>query len=61
MTDEQPGEAAEACEHDKCFASFLLASMPPQRPWVCRRCGVKGSDRVGVYIDDEYERLTKTP
>ena len=45
------------CQHDKCYAPHALMSNPPQYPWVCRKCGLKGTD-IGTYYDfDEYNRL----
>lgn len=46
------------CNHDKCYAPHALMSNPPQYPWVCRKCGEKGTDRGNFYDFDEYNRLT---
>jgi hypothetical protein len=51
------GPAAALCEHDKCFAPFVLTSDPPQYPWVCRRCGARGTDRGASRDAGEYGRL----
>jgi hypothetical protein len=45
------------CVHDKCYAGYVLASNPPQHPWVCRKCGAKGVDRGSYYDYSEYDRL----
>lgn len=45
--------------HDKCYATIVKASLPPIRPWVCRRCGVRGEERMSSHDYHEYDRLTK--
>jgi hypothetical protein len=53
-----------ACQHEKVYDhSRLLTSHPAQRPWVCRKCKVRGSDPVPedlavVREQEEYDRLT---
>lgn len=32
------------CDHQKVYANFTLTSNPPQFTWICRKCGVKGTD-----------------
>ena len=38
-------------EHDKKYDRNLLASCPPQRRWVCRKCGTVGTDTVQIAED----------
>ncbi|MNL03782.1 hypothetical protein D3C87_1243300 [compost metagenome] len=33
------------CEHEKEYENFILTSNPPQYPWKCKKCGVKGADK----------------
>lgn len=33
------------CNHQKVYADYILASNPPQTPWICSICGEKGLDR----------------
>lgn len=50
----------ESCDHDKLYAPYVMASNPPQFPWVCRKYRERGVDR-GAYRDAgaEYERLIR--
>ena len=46
------------CEHDKVYSNAILTSYPPQRHWICRKCGEKGTDWLGSYGDlNEYDDL----
>lgn len=33
----------ENCKHKKVYSSYILLSMPLQRPWICSTCGEKGT------------------
>lgn len=47
---------ASPCEHEKVYASYILASNPPLFPWICRKCLMEGTDRGKVH-HDEYSVL----
>ena len=46
------------CEHDKVYANITLTSNPPQHPWICRKCGERGTDQ-GTILSNEYDELVK--
>jgi hypothetical protein len=46
------------CEHEKVYSSFVLASMPPKTPWICRLCGETGIDQEKLAMPKEsYDDL----
>lgn len=49
----------ETCEnHDKVYANYILCSSPPQQPWVCKKCGEQGTDRLeSGYSVDSYSDI----
>ncbi len=47
------------CEHLKVYAPYILASNPPQTPWICSKCGLKGRDVIGVYEENKYAEIEK--
>lgn len=53
------GDKAKAapCDHDKVYADFTLTTYPPQRPWICRKCGVVGRDVDRPHAPSEYEAV----
>lgn len=35
-----------ACvNHEKEYGNVILLSHPPQHPWTCKKCGMKGVDK----------------
>jgi hypothetical protein len=30
------------CYHNKVFSNHVLTSIPPQRRWICSKCGTRG-------------------
>lgn len=30
------------CNHDKVYAGYILTTDPYQRPWICKKCGIRG-------------------
>lgn len=38
----------EPCQHEKVYSACVLASDPPQMPWICRLCGGRGVDRSAM-------------
>lgn len=46
------------CDHNKVYAPFMKASLPPQQPWICSKCGDEGVDR-GVHVSNWYESLQR--
>ena len=46
LADKDASEIKEhvSCNHIKVHASYILASNPPQHPWICSICGTKGTD-----------------
>lgn len=32
------------CIHIKVYANYILAVSPPLFPWICQKCGTKGTD-----------------
>jgi hypothetical protein len=56
MTVEEP----PVCEHDKVFSRDVLCSMPPQYPWICRKCKARGADYGSIDDNGEdYNRLAR--
>ncbi len=46
------------CQHEKVYSSSVLASLPPQTPWICRLCGETGIDREKLAMPKEsYDSL----
>ena len=46
------------CIHDKSYSQWMKPTIPPQFDWICRKCGVTGTDscqRV-KYDYDEIRR-----
>jgi hypothetical protein len=35
----------QPCQHEKVYADHVLASYPPQMPWICKLCGERGLDK----------------
>ena len=58
-----PAPGVPCPPHDKCFAGFVLMSNPPKSPWVCRRCGARGTDSAPARnnVGEEYARLIAAP
>lgn len=51
----------ESCNHDKVFAEYVLNSDPPKIPWICKDCGVKGTDIFNVNPQKfSYESINRT-
>ena len=46
------------CEHDKIYSVCLLLTSPPQRPWICRKCGEQGNDDISA-IENTYEETVR--
>jgi hypothetical protein len=49
------------CEYNKVYANYVLATMPPQYPWICSKCGEQGIDQGSESIEElsEYDKLVK--
>ncbi len=49
------------CTHiDKVYGNAILCSLPPQRNWICRKCGERGTDTIVTLADyDEYGKIVK--
>lgn len=47
------------CLHEKVYANHILATNPPRRPWVCKKCGERGMDVVGNIDMNEYDKFKK--
>lgn len=48
----------EPCLHEKVYSNRILASMPPQTPWICRLCGETGIDQEKLAMPKEsYDDL----
>lgn len=46
------------CEHEKVYAAYVLASNPPQTPWICKKCNKQGRDVLGpISSGTEYVDL----
>lgn len=63
ILDEQTADQL-VCGHDKVYSDTVLCSYPPQYPWICRHCGLKGVDISGVLrptetYDDVVKRFAK--
>jgi len=48
------------CEHDKVYARFLLLAYPPQRPWVCKKCGEVGIELTGMDLPKNSDEFFET-
>jgi hypothetical protein len=49
---------APECEHEKVYAAYVLASNPPQTPWICKKCSKQGRDVLGpINSGTEYVDL----
>lgn len=46
----------EMCKHEKIYSNEVLTSMPPQHPWICKKCGKRGTDIGGIY-ENSYDKL----
>ena len=48
-------------KHEKVYANYVLASCPPQYPWICRICKYEGRDVDESLFDTRpnYEDLKK--
>ena len=57
MTDENVTEIF--CHHDKSYAPYLLMTYPSQSPWICRKCGVHGTDRGPFLEMNDYEDVKR--
>jgi hypothetical protein len=55
----EPTEEQKKCQHDKSYAPYILVSDPPQYPWICRKCGLRGIDYGEVCFNDYHETLEK--
>lgn len=53
------GQSAGPCTngHDKVYSPDEIATLPPIRKWVCRRCHMQGEDRGRSFDHDEYARI----
>jgi hypothetical protein len=49
----------EGCRHEKVYANYVLTSLPPQYPWICKLCGLTGVDAGASYKANEYDELVK--
>lgn len=45
---EETAYLEQPCQHEKVYADYVLISSPPQYPWICKLCGVKGIDKQNV-------------
>jgi len=46
------------CNHSRVYASSILTSDPPQRKWVCSKCGEKGTQTFGAPREElTYEQV----
>jgi len=52
-------EEQKICEHEKVYANEIMCSNPPQRKWICRKCGTEGVDVDNGSIDDEYKAIKR--
>ena len=46
-----------ALGHVFVYADYVLASNPPQRPWICRRCGEEGRNIADAITPSDYEKI----
>jgi len=48
------------CDHMKVYADHIFTSIPPQRAWICRRCGAEGTEVIMAEAPNwEYEQIKK--
>ena len=50
---------AEECSHRKVYANITLYSYPPQRPWICSKCGSEGTNISDFHEDEMYDKVMK--
>jgi hypothetical protein len=44
------------CKHDKVYnMSMILTTYPPQRMWICRKCGVTGTEFIGTIEQNDFD------
>lgn len=50
------------CKHNKVYANVAYTSFPPQKMWICRKCGAEGIDSEfspPSTFANEYDALKK--
>jgi hypothetical protein len=53
--------AVNQCRHERVFSPTILTSNPPQQRWICKHCGLEGTEVLGavVNISNAYDDLKK--
>ncbi len=59
MIDYKKTNAMNNCAHVKVWSNNILTSNPPQRDWICSRCGERGRSRGQYQTQDLYSDLVK--
>ena len=44
-------EKQKKCVHEKIYEQSVLCSYPAQRCWICKKCGKRGTETEGSYVD----------
>jgi len=53
-------ESPRPCDHEKIYDSAVIATLPAQHRWICRKCGAEGVDVDPMPVDlGEYDRLKR--
>jgi len=49
-----------SCIHEKIYSPVVLTSYTAKCNWVCKKCGERGTDTIGTYIDpNEFNDIVK--
>lgn len=60
--DFKGGINGDECNHEKVYSNRILSSASPLRPWICRKCGLRGAEVAQFpLVDDgsEYADLVR--
>lgn len=50
------------CEHNKVYSNHMFCTFPPQKAWICRKCGLEGVELINPVpstFADEYTAIKK--
>jgi hypothetical protein len=59
VTDFMIDKGDPNCRHRKVYANHTLASNPPQRPWICEKCGAEGREYGRPIRADRYSEMRR--
>lgn len=47
------------CRHEKVYENSLLLTDPPQRRWICRKCGEQGTGWTENIKGESYDEIKR--